>query len=43
LLRSPWLAPRGSRLIATYFVVARERKACPLAPPQHSGARSDWV
>ena len=23
----------------TYFVVARRRKACPLAPPQHGGAR----
>jgi hypothetical protein len=23
----------------TYFVVARRRKACPLAPPQHGGTR----
>ena len=23
-----------------YFVVTRGRKACPLAPPQHGGARS---
>src|SRR4029453_10860122 len=34
------LAPRGSRLAAAYFVVTRRRKACPLAPPQHGGARS---
>jgi hypothetical protein len=26
------LAPRGSRFVAAYFVVARGRKACPLAP-----------
>jgi len=32
---------RGSRLVATYFVVARRRKACQLTPPQHSGARSE--
>ena len=34
------LAPRGSRFVAAYFVVARRRKACPLTPPQHGGARS---
>jgi hypothetical protein len=34
------LAPRGSRFVAAYFVVARGRKACPLHPPQHGGARS---
>jgi len=34
------LAPRGSRLVAAYFVVVRGRKACPLTPPQHGGARS---
>ena len=34
------LASRGSRLIAAYFVVARGRKACPLPPPHHGGARS---
>jgi hypothetical protein len=34
------LAPRGSRFVAAYFVVARGRKACPLPPPQHGGARS---
>ena len=34
------LAPRGSRLAAAYFVVTPGRKACPLAPPQHGGARS---
>jgi hypothetical protein len=26
--------------MAAYFVVARGRKACPLTPPQHVGARS---
>jgi hypothetical protein len=35
------LAPRGSRFGCAYFVVARGRKACPLAPPQHGGARSE--
>ena len=35
------LAPRGSRFVAAYFVVARGRKACPLTPPQHGAARSD--
>src|SRR5215212_3521679 len=39
--RSPRLAPRGSRCVAAYFVVAPGRKACPLTPPQHDGARSD--
>jgi two-component system, OmpR family, response regulator len=34
------LAPRGSRRGAAYFVVARRRKACRLAAPQHGGARS---
>jgi hypothetical protein len=34
------LAPRGSRFVAAYFVVAQGRKACPLPPPQHGGARS---
>jgi hypothetical protein len=34
------LASRGSRFPAAYFVVARRRKACRLAPPQHGGARS---
>src|SRR5215203_1180787 len=26
--------------LAAYFIVARRRKACPLPPPQHGGARS---
>jgi proteasome lid subunit RPN8/RPN11 len=30
----------GSRREAAEFVVARRREACPLAPPQRSGARS---
>jgi aminoglycoside phosphotransferase (APT) family kinase protein len=30
----------GSRLRAAYFLVGRGRKACPLTPPQHGGARS---
>src|SRR5215217_3116381 len=34
------LAPRGSRFVAAYFVVARGRRACPLTSPQHGGARS---
>jgi hypothetical protein len=34
-------APRGSRFVAAYFVVTRGRKACPLPPPQHGGARSE--
>jgi hypothetical protein len=34
------LAPRGSRLTAAYFVVARGQNASPLSPPQHGGARS---
>ncbi len=34
------LAPRGSRPEAASFVVARRRKAYPLTPPQHGGARS---
>jgi hypothetical protein len=34
------LVRRGSRLEPAYFVVARRRKACRLAPPQHGGARS---
>src|SRR5688572_10144177 len=35
----------GSRFEADYFVVARGRKACPLPPPQHVGARSgvQWL
>ena len=37
------LAPRGSRFLAAYFVVAPGRKACPIAPPQHSGARSGLI
>src|SRR5512133_1210642 len=39
------LAPRGSRRGAAYFVVTRGRKACPLPPPQHGGARSEvgWL
>jgi hypothetical protein len=36
------LAPRGSRFVAADFVVAPGRKACPLAPPQHDGARSEF-
>src|SRR5688500_18953005 len=28
-------------LESAYFVVARRREACLLAPPQHGGARSD--
>jgi hypothetical protein len=36
------LARRGSRFEAAYFVVAQGRKACPLAPPQHGGARSGF-
>ena len=32
-------AARASRLESAYFVVARRRKACLLAPPQHGGAR----
>jgi hypothetical protein len=31
------IAPRGSRFVAAYFVVARGRKACPLTPSQHGG------
>jgi hypothetical protein len=31
---------RGPRSQPAYFVLARRRKACPLAPPQHGGARS---
>jgi hypothetical protein len=31
---------RGTRWEAAVIVVARGRKACPLAPPQHGGARS---
>ena len=34
------LAQRGSRVPSAYFVVAPGRTACPLAPPQHGGARS---
>src|SRR5687768_6182078 len=30
----------GSRSEPAYFVVARRPKTCPLAPPQHVGARS---
>jgi hypothetical protein len=41
LFRSLALAPRGSRFVAAYFVVTRGRKACPLPPPQHGGARSE--
>jgi hypothetical protein len=37
------LARRGSRCDAPYFVVARGRKACPLTPPQHGGARSGLI
>jgi hypothetical protein len=33
------LGVRASRLESAYFVVARRRKACLLAPPQHGGAR----
>jgi hypothetical protein len=33
-------ARRGSRWVASYFVVAWGRRACPLVPPQHGGARS---
>jgi hypothetical protein len=33
--RSAWIA-----LCGRFFVVARRRKACLLAPPQHGGARS---
>jgi len=40
LLCSLALVPRGSRLAAASFVVAPGRKACPLASPQHGGARS---
>ncbi len=32
-------AARIALFIAAYFVVARRRKACPLARPQHCGAR----
>ena len=32
------VAQRGSRLVATYFVVARRRKACQLTPPQQRRA-----
>ena len=37
-----WLAPLAADRAwnAAYFVVARGRKACPLASPQHGGARS---
>jgi hypothetical protein len=33
-------ARRGSRWKAAFFVVARRREACRLAPPQYGGARS---
>jgi hypothetical protein len=36
------LALRGSRWDTAYFVVARGRKACPLPPPHHGGARSGF-
>src|SRR6185436_6575282 len=34
------IAGADRALLATFFVVARRRSACPLAPPQHGGARS---
>ena len=37
-LLAPLAADRA--LESAYFVVTRRRKACPLAPPQHGGARS---
>jgi hypothetical protein len=37
------LAPRGSRFLAVYFVVAPGRGACPVSPPQHVGARSGLI
>jgi hypothetical protein len=33
------LGVRASRVESAYFVLARRRKACLLAPPQHGGAR----
>ena len=36
------LARRGSRFEPTYFVVTPGLKACPVAPPQHGGARSGF-
>src|SRR5687767_6780769 len=38
LMLAPLAADRA--LESAYFVVTRVRKACPLAPPQHSGAQS---
>jgi len=37
------LARRGSRFVAAYFVVVPGRKACPLTPPQHGAARSEFA
>jgi len=42
LPRSPSSLRADRALGAAYFVVAPGRKTCPLAPPQHGGARSEF-
>src|SRR5687767_918761 len=38
---APWRSLRADRAVdPAYFVVVPGRKACPLAPPHHGGARS---